>query len=83
MFRAMALPGVPVATVDDLDNYGLLTQHLRPTAAGEDPRDRYKPVIYSTSHRDRARVMEFLGQTGLDALKGADVLKRRPRDVLV
>ena len=25
MFRAMAVPGVPVATVDDLSNYGLLT----------------------------------------------------------
>ena len=75
MFRAMALPGVPVATVDDLDNYGLLTR-----ISDRQQRDRllerykrlYGPAIGT------GRVMEFLGQTGLDALKGAEVLSVAP-----
>ena len=75
MFRAMALPGVPVATVDDLDNYGLLTG-ISDQRQRERILDRYKrlygPAIGS------GRVMEFLGQTGLDALKGADILSAAP-----
>ena len=75
LFRALALPGVPVACVDDLENYGLLTGV---TGEGQRARilDRYKrlyaPAIGS------GPVMEFLGQTGLDALKGADVLSVAP-----
>ena len=75
MFRAMALPGVPVATVDDLDNYGLLTG-ISEQQQREKILNRYKrlygPAIGS------GRVMEFLGQTGLDALKGADILNVAP-----
>ena len=75
LFRALALPGVPVACVDDLENYGLLTG-----ISGEGQRakilERYKrlyaPAIGS------GPVMEFLGQTGLDALRGADVLGVAP-----
>jgi len=75
MFRAMALPGVPVATVDDLDNYGLLTG-----ISEQQQRDRilyrykrmYSPAIGT------GPVMEYLGQTGLDALKGADILNAAP-----
>ena len=75
LFRALALPGVPVACVDDLENYGLLTG-----ISGEGQRakilERYKrlyaPAIGS------GPVMEFLGQTGLDALRGADVLAVAP-----
>ena len=76
MFRAMALPGVPVATVDDLDNYGLLTG-ISEQQQREKILSRYKrlygPAIGS------GPVMEFLGQTGLDALKGADVLSVAPQ----
>ena len=75
MFRAMALPGVPVATVDDLDNYGLLTgisdQQQRERILARYKR-LYGPAIGS------GPVMEFLGQSGLDAMKGADILNVAP-----
>ena len=75
LFRALALPGVPVAVVDDLDNYGLL-----PNIAGEQ-RDKvldrfarmYSPAIGTGA------VMDYLGQTGLDTLEGADILKEAPK----
>ena len=75
LFRALALPGVPVACVDDLDNYGLLTG-----ITGRQQRERvlerykrlYAPAIGT------GPVMDFLGQTGLDALAGADILKVAP-----
>ena len=73
--RAMALPGVPVASVSDIENYGVLTG-----ITAEDQRARalerfarmYSPAI------GRGPVMDYLGQTGLDALKGADILKTAP-----
>ena len=75
LFRALALPGVPVAVVDDLDNYGLL-----PNIAGEQRNkvlDRFARM-YSPAIGTGA-VMEYLGQTGLDTLEGADILKEAPR----
>ena len=76
LFRALALPGVPVACVDDLDSYGLLT-----SIPGEEKRakilDRfarlYSPAI------GRGPVMDYLGQTGVDSLKGAGILQMAPR----
>ena len=75
MFRAMSVPGVPVASIADLDNYGLLTG-----MSGEEQRARaletftraYSPAIGT------GPIMEYLGQTGLDAMKGADILKVAP-----
>ncbi len=75
LFRALASPGVPVACVEDLENYGLLTG-----ISERQQRDRilerykrlYAPAIGS------GPVMDFLGQTGLDALQGADILKVAP-----
>ena len=75
MFRAMAVPGVAVATVDDLSNYGLLTG-ISEQLQRDRILERYKN-LYSQSI-GRGPVMEFLGQTGLDALKGADVLGEAP-----
>lgn len=75
MFRAMAVPGVPVATVDDLSNYGLLTG-ISEQLQRDRILERYKN-LYS-QNIGRGPVMEFLGQTGLDALKGADVLGEAP-----
>ena len=73
--RALAVPGVPVASVAVLETYGVLT------GISEEP-DRtdaldvfarmYAPTIGS------GLVMDYLGQTGLDALKGADILKTAP-----
>ncbi len=75
MFRAMAVPGVPVATVDDLTNYGLLTG-ITERQQRERILDRYKSLY--APRIGTGPVMDFLGQTGLDALKGADILSAAP-----
>ena len=70
--RAMALTGVPVASVAALENYGVLTG-----ISGQEQRARaldlfarmYSPAIGTGA------AMDYLGRTGLDALKGADILK--------
>ena len=73
--RAMALPGVPVASVGDVDSYGVLTgfadQQKRQTALDVFAR-MYAPAIGS------GPVMDYLGQTGRDALLGAELLKSAP-----
>ena len=75
LFRALALPGTPVAVVDDLDNYGLLTG-ITETEQRSKILDRfarmYSPAIGSSA------VMDYLGQTGLDTLEGADILNKAP-----
>ena len=75
LFRALVAPGVPVATVENLDNYGLLTD-ISPEEKRDRVLDRYKR-IYSPMIGS-GPVMDFLGQTGLDALKGADILNIAP-----
>ena len=75
MFRALSLPGVPVACVEDLDSYGLMTG-ISDREQRERIVDRYKR-LYSPAIGS-GPVMDFLGQTGLDALKGADILKQAP-----
>jgi uncharacterized protein (DUF1501 family) len=76
LFRALSVPGVPVACVaGPLEKYGFL-----PTIQEQTQRlkvlDRfarmYSPVVGSG-------VMEYLGTTGLDSLKGADILKVAPQ----
>jgi uncharacterized protein (DUF1501 family) len=76
LFRALSVPGVPVACVaGPLERYGFL-----PTIQEQAQRlkvlDRfarmYSPVVGSG-------VMEYLGTTGLDSLKGADILKVAPQ----
>ena len=74
--RALAAPGVSVASVGDLDNYGVLT-------GIEDNQDRtqaldifgrmFSPMIGS------GPVNDYLSHTGLDALKGADILNTAPK----
>jgi len=76
LFRALVLPGVPVAVVDDLETYGLL-----PGISEETQRSRildrfarlYSPAIGTGA------VMDYLSQTGLDTLEGADILKETPK----
>ena len=78
--RALAMPGVSVASVGSLDSYGVLTG-----IDGEDQRSNaldifarmYSPMIGS------GPANEYLSQTGLDALKGADILDYCPPDVFV
>ena len=73
--RALAAPNVPVASVDALENYGLLTGvsdgNQRNRALNAFSR-MYTPLLGSDA------VMDYLGQTGLDALRGADILKEAP-----
>ena len=65
--RALALPGVPVASVAVLENYGVLN-----AITSEEQRARaldvfarmYAPAIGT------GPTMDYLGRTGLDALKG-------------
>ena len=73
--RALAAPGVPVASVGNLETYGVLT--------GIDDEDQrlkaldvfskvYAPMI------GQGGVVDYLAQTGLDALAGADILSTAP-----
>ena len=76
LFRALALPGVPVACVDDLDNYGLLpgiTEQQQRAKILDRFARLYSPVMGSSA------VMDYMGQVGLDTLEGADILKEAPR----
>ncbi len=76
LFRALVMPGVPVACVDDLDSYGLLpgiTEKQQRTKILDRFARLYSPVMGSSS------VMDYLGQTGLDTLEGADILKEAPK----
>ncbi|MCE2404139.1 MAG: DUF1501 domain-containing protein [Dehalococcoidia bacterium] len=73
--RALVCPGVPVASVGNLETYGLLTG-----ISGEDNRSQalevfsrmYAPAIGS------GPVMDYIWETGRAALKGADILKVAP-----
>ena len=76
--RAMAMRGVPVTSVNNLATYGVFSS-VR-SLASEDERTQlldsfarmYAPAIGT------GPTMEYLGQTGLDALKGADIIKLAP-----
>ena len=73
--RALSAPGVSVASVADVSTYGLLTGIER-----EEQRQKmlqsfvnmYRPAL------GPGPVMDYIGRTGLDALKGTDILKVAP-----
>jgi len=74
--RALAAPGVPVASVGNLETYGVLTG-----IKGADQRSEaldlfakmYAPMIGSNL------VKEYISQTGSDGLRGADILSTAPQ----
>jgi len=76
--RALALRGVPITSVSNLENYGVLS--TVPGVSAEQDRTKmlerfarmYAPAIGT------GPTMDYLGQTGRDALKGADILKVAP-----
>ena len=76
--RALALRGVPITSVSNLENYGVLS--TVPGVSAEQDRAKilerfarmYAPAIGTGA------TMDYLGQTGRDALKGADILKVAP-----
>lgn len=76
MFRAMSVPGVPVACVSGpLETYGMLPglEAQRRTQVLERFKKAYSPMV------GLGPVMDYLGQTGLDSLEGADILKVAPQ----
>ena len=73
--RAMAASGVPVTSVADLDTYGLLGgigEAAERQAALQSFQTMYAPGT------DGGGVMDYLAQTGLDVLTGADIIKQAP-----
>jgi len=77
LFRALSVPGVPVACVaGPLEKYGFLPniqEREQRLQVLERFARMYKPEPGSG-------VMEYLGTTGLDSLKGADILKVAPQN---
>ena len=74
--RAMYLPGTPAISVSYLEGYGLLT-----SLAGRQQRQAIDAFtrMYAPIEFDEASVVwDHLGQTGLDALTGADMLATAP-----
>ncbi|MCH7626714.1 MAG: DUF1501 domain-containing protein [Chloroflexi bacterium] len=74
--RAMAVPGVPVTSVNDLDTYGLLTG-----ISSEDDQRNLALQIFKDMYGQAigtGPVMEYLSRTGIDVLRGADRLKAAP-----
>jgi uncharacterized protein (DUF1501 family) len=73
--RALASPGVPVTSVSDLDNYGLMsgiTDRAQRESALDIFRRIYTPAVGS------GPVMDYLARTGTDVLRGAEILKQAP-----
>jgi uncharacterized protein (DUF1501 family) len=84
--RALALAGVPVASVAQLDTYGLLTSlssaPQRQSALevfsclyDDGWNDKGTPAGAGAAARPGDEVLRYMGQTGLDAQKGADILR--------
>ena len=73
--RAMALSGVPVTSIGDLDNYGIMTS-VNDMAWRSSILDNFKD-IYSQAIGS-GPVSDFLGRTGNDILSSADLLKDVP-----
>jgi len=72
--RSLAAPGVPVASVGNLETYGVLT------GIEDDQREEALDIfsrMYSPA-MGRGQVMDYLSHTGMDALKGADILNTAP-----
>ncbi|PKB64576.1 MAG: hypothetical protein BZY80_02500 [SAR202 cluster bacterium Io17-Chloro-G2] len=73
--RALVKDGVPVASVGNLETYGLLTG-----IDGESQRNEALDVfgrMYSPAV-GRGAVLDYIHRTGTDALKGADILATAP-----
>ena len=76
--RALALRGTPVTSVSNLASYGVLSSV--PGVAAEEEHNKildrfarmYSPTVGT------GPTMDYLGQTGRDALKGADIIRSAP-----
>ena len=72
--RALGCRGVPVASVGNLETYGLFPD-MKDETLRKYALEAFAKMYGGTG---RGAVMDFLGQTGLDALKGADILRTAP-----
>ena len=72
--RSLGAPGVPVASVGNLETYGLFPD-VEETRIRGLCLDAFGKM-YGGAVQDA--VMGYLGQTGQDALKGADILRTAP-----
>ncbi|MBI4220618.1 MAG: DUF1501 domain-containing protein [Chloroflexi bacterium] len=75
--RAMYFRGTPVMSVAHLESYGLLT-----TLAGAEQRaalNAFTRMYAPEEFGEASLVMGHIGQTGRDALAGADILKVAPQ----
>ena len=73
--RALGVRGVPVASVGNLETYGLFPD-MKDEALRKFALDTFAKMYGGSAGKDP--VMDFLGQTGRDALKGADILRTAP-----
>jgi uncharacterized protein (DUF1501 family) len=69
--RALSLSGVPVASVAQLDTYGVLTGLSSATRSMA--METFSRLYSDVDAGDE--VLRYMGQTGLDAQKGADILR--------
>jgi uncharacterized protein (DUF1501 family) len=81
--RALSLSGVPVGSVAQLDTYGLLTSLASPSQ--RQSAIEVFSCLYDDGYDDKghlpdqpmdphAEALRYMGQTGLDAKKGAEIL---------
>ena len=73
--RALGCRGVPVASVGNLETYGLYPD-LQDERSKRLALETFTKMYGGAAGRDA--VMSFLGQTASDALKGADILRTAP-----
>ena len=73
--RALVAKNAPVASVSDLSSYGLLN-HMDGGDQRSEALDAFRNMY--THAIGSGAVMDFLSQTGLDALKGSEILSRVP-----
>lgn len=73
--RALGCRGVPVASVGNLDTYGLFPD-LQDAGLRESALETFAKMYGGATGQDVVRT--FLGQTATDALKGADILRTAP-----
>ena len=73
--RALGVRGVPVASVGNLETYGLFPD-IKDELLRKFALETFSRMYVGNG--GRSAVMDFLGQTGRDALKGADILRTAP-----
>ncbi len=73
--RSLGCRGVPVASVGNLETYGLFPD-MKDEALKKFALDTFAKMYGGARGKDA--VIDFLGQTGMNALKGADILRTAP-----